>query len=104
MPRRKLTSEDRVRVVGGRKLLVRPDEVPVASNARWLVVEVTGWARPPWRSYKVILRRKAKKNLFQLGVNHGERRLSRCYGKKMLDQYHPGISDWVLNVALQQGA
>ena len=38
MPRRKLTSEDRVRVVGGRKLLVRPDEVPVASNARWLAV------------------------------------------------------------------
>ncbi|MEI6873198.1 MAG: hypothetical protein WCL08_13040 [Verrucomicrobiota bacterium] len=100
MARRKLTANDLTRKLGSRIVLRRPDEVEVATNGYWILVEVTGWAQPPWRSYKLLLNKRARKNVYYLGIHFGELRLVRNREMQILETHHPDIAQWVVIAAL----
>jgi hypothetical protein len=87
------------RVVGGRKLTMRDDEVKLADRDEWFLYRVEGWSRHGWDSLKLFRYAKGPKNLWQLG--HKDGRMARNKDLKLLTEHHPVIAEWVLEVASQ---
>ena len=75
-------------------LLMREDEVSIVEDGPWEIVIVAGWCKDGWASCKVFYHQPAPKNLFQIGVKDG--RAARNIGSRMLQEYHPGILQWVV--------
>ena len=92
--RRAIVAGDLVYRCGSRAVLRRHDEVVVAKQAGWVLVEVTGWARDGWMSLKLIRTRAAKKNVYYLGAKDG--RLSRNRDGQSLDKQFPEMEAWIL--------
>lgn len=84
------------RKVGNRKLLVRPDEVEVATNGVWTLVEVGEWCQAGWTSLKLFRDEVGPKNLWQVGYKDG--RLARNKGANLLQEHHPHMIEWVKEV------
>ena len=87
--------------VGGKRLQERPDEVEIKRMGDWRLVECTGYSTAGWTNLKLYLDRKAPKNVWRLGIRGGEAGrqhgvMGRSYDRDLLDQYVPGMTDWVI--------
>jgi hypothetical protein len=96
----KVKAEVKTRVVGGRKLNMRDDEVKLADRDEWFLYRVEGWSRHGWDSLKLLRYAKGPKNLWQLG--HKDGRMARNKDLKLLTEHHPEIADWVLETATKR--
>ena len=89
--------EKRFRKIGNRRLLMRPDEIVVASRGVWTLVEVGEWSQAGWISLKLFRDAIGPKNLWQLGYKDG--RLARNKGAALLQDHYPDMIDWVKEAA-----
>ena len=95
---RRLPKDQEVGVrYGGRNYLIYPGQRLVAQDGPWHLVTVPAWTEGGWLNFKLYLNRKAKKNLWHLGVKDGQPSKSR--EKKLLEDHHPGRIDWVVKQA-----
>ncbi len=92
--RRRLLPHEEVRVLGGRRILKRPDEVELAVDPKWMLVEVTGWSANGWRSLKLLRAGKTPKSVWYLGIKDGKLAKSKELFK--LQIYHPEMVDWII--------
>lgn len=79
---------------GGKNYLVYPGQRLVAQDGDWHLVTVPAWNEGGWLNFKLYLNRKAKKNLWHLGVKDGQP--AKCREKKLLEEHYPGRIDWVV--------
>ena len=93
--RRPLTERDKVYIAGKKRILRRTDEVVIASMNSWVLTECTGWSKDGWVSLKLLLLKRAKKNVWYLGFN--KRRMARNRDKEILELNFPDIFNWVVN-------
>jgi hypothetical protein len=86
---------DGYRLVGKRKLVRRDCEVEIAKDGRWLLVEIADWSKNGWLSCQLYLMKRAKKNMWQIGVKDGRAANNRSVA--MLEERHPGRLQWVID-------
>lgn len=82
---------------GSRNYLVYPGQRLVACDGPWHLVTVPAWNDGGWLNFKLYLNRKARKNLWHLGVKDGQP--AKCREKQLLEEHHPGRIDWVVEQA-----
>ena len=82
---------------GGRNYLVYPGQRLVAEDGPWHLVTVPAWNEGGWLNFKLYLNRKAKKNLWHVGVKAGQ--LAKSREKKLLEEHYPDRLDWVIKQA-----
>lgn len=82
---------------GGRNYLQYPGQGLIAQDGYWHLVYVPAWSSDGWLNFKLYFNRKAKKNLFHIGVKDGQPSKSR--EKKVLEDHYPGRIDWVVQQA-----
>lgn len=87
MARRKITPEDTVRVVGGRRFIQQPGEQIIGQIGDWFVVQVPGWSKDGWLSLKIFRDVKGPKNLWQIGVKGGV--FARNRSRRLLEEHYP---------------
>jgi hypothetical protein len=91
----------KTRKVGSRKLVVRDDETFVGRQGDWLLVKIEGWSNPDWVSLKLFRHVQGPKNLWQVGVSTNRKRFAQTRDARLLQDHHPEIADWVLDVVVQ---
>ena len=88
--------------VGRKMRSINRDEIEIGRHGDWRLVECADYSRDGWRSLKLYLDRKAKKNVWRLGVN--DKHMGRSYDAGLLHAYYPGIREWVVAVAAGEDA
>jgi len=96
MARRTFAEGEPFRLVGGVKLTRRSSERMIARDGDWILIEVAEWSKGGWTSCQLYLDRKAKKNMWQVGVKNGRSAKNRSV--KLLEEHHPDRLQWVLDV------
>lgn len=79
---------------GDRNYLRVEGQALISQDGHWHLVLVPEWTRDGWLSFKLYLNRKAKKNLWHIGVKDGQAAKSR--ESYALSVQHPGRLDWVI--------
>ena len=80
--------------VGGRKLKQNVDELELAAEGDWRLVECQSYSEGEWTSLKLYLDRPAIKNVWRLGLS-GEHRAKTKDGF-LLQRFYPSMWDWVV--------
>jgi len=80
--------------IGGRKLKLNVDEVELAAEGDWRLVECTAYSKDGWKSLKLYLDRPEIKNVWRLGL-HGEHRAKTKDGF-LLQRFYPSMWNWVV--------
>ena len=80
--------------VGGKRLKLNADEVELAAEGDWRLVECTAYSKDGWKSLKLYLDRPEIKNVWRLGLHN----LYRAKTKDgfLLQQFYPAMWDWVV--------
>lgn len=81
-------------VVGNKRLKVNADEVELAADGDWRLVNCTAYSKDGWLSLKLYLDRQEIKNVWRLGL-HGVHRAKTKDGF-LLQQFYPAMWDWVV--------
>ena len=84
-------------LVGGTWLRVHPFEVTIKEAGDWQLVESTKHSSAEWKSLKLYLHRRAKKNVWRLGVKGDY--LARSHDGHLLATFYPDMQDWVVDQA-----
>ena len=79
--------------IGKKVLIVNFDEVTISEHNDWRLVECTSYSQNDWRSLKLYLDRKARKNVWRLGVKDGQ--MARLYDAGLLEAFYPDVLEWV---------
>jgi hypothetical protein len=68
-------------------------EIEIERQGDWLLVECTKYSKDGWKSLKLFLDRKVRKNVWRLGVKDGH--MARTYDAGLLQSFYPDVFDWV---------
>lgn len=79
--------------IGGRALKVNVDEVELAAEGDWRLVECTAYSKDGWKSLKLYLDRPEIKNVWRLGL-YGEHHAKTKDGF-LLQRFYPSMWNWV---------
>jgi hypothetical protein len=95
MARRRIGPDEPVYLIGGRRFVRRETDVVIARKGKWLLVNVADWGAHGWISTQLYLDDPdAPKRMWQIGVKDGV--AARNVSVRLLEQYHPGMLDWVI--------
>lgn len=83
--------------VGGRTLKLNADEVELAADGDWRLVECTAYSKDGWKSLKLYLDRPEIKNVWRLGLH--KRYRAKTKDSFLLEQFYPQMWDWVVERA-----
>lgn len=84
--------------IGKKVLIVNYDEVTIATHGDWRLVECTSYSQDDWKSLKLYLDRKARKNVWRLGVKGSQ--MARLHDAGLLEAFYPGVREWVAQQAI----
>jgi len=79
--------------VGGRTLKLNVDEVELAAEGDWRLVECQSYSDGEWTSLKLYLDRPAIKNVWRLGLSNEHR--AKTKDGFLLQRFYPSMWDWV---------
>ena len=92
-----------VRVVGGRKYVVRADERLLARRGRWELSEYTSWSEGDWVSLKLFdAHKQVRRRIYQIGFNTRQGRAARNRHWAALVENYPLAAEWLVGVMLER--
>lgn len=83
--------------IGGRALKLNADEVELAAEGDWRLVECTAYSKDGWKSLKLYLDRPEIKNVWRLGL-HGSH-YAKTKDGFLLQRFYPSMWNWVIACA-----